>query len=223
MSRAAFRAVNDCGWVVTQTRDLSEFIKLSESLGQPTPSRRNAPIVDELRPLPRRDAKPASLSCRHGLEALPLHTDTAHWRIPARYVLLRAANEECLSRSTLIFDFRSLSLSLADAANLRRAMFSARNGRNGFLCPIISDEPSIIRLDAGCMSPTSKLAAETLNILQMRLAECYQYQIHWKQGDTLILDNWRFLHGRSPARSNDAGQRLLQRILVNNPAKPRWP
>jgi len=223
MSPICLRLLEDRGWTMTQTNGVEELLALSESLGQPTPSRMGSSTVDHIRPMPKHEARPASLSALHGLDAFPLHTDTAHWRKPARYVLLRAATEECGSRPTVIVDSRSLRLQPDDASKLRRVTFSVHSGRNSFLCTIMSGVAPIVRFDAGCMFPTSTVAAATLDTFRAELQACYQHQIHWKQGDTLVLDNWRSLHGRARGSFNDSSQRLLQRVLVNNPTESKWP
>jgi hypothetical protein len=214
MDASFLKLLDDQGWTITRTDGIDEFINLSECLGQPLPSRAGASIIDELRPTSKREARPRSLSALHGLNGFPLHTDTAHWRTPARYVALRAATNECGARPTMILDLQSLMFQADEVAALKRATFSVRNGRHSFLCTIISADNSMVRFDPGCMTPTSTVATTAFAIFSGKMKVSYHHRIFWRQGDTLILDNWRLLHGRASVAFNDSSLRLLQRILV---------
>jgi TfdA family taurine catabolism dioxygenase TauD len=216
MDATFLKFLDDQGWAVTRTDGVDEFISLVECLGRPLASRAGASIIDELRPTPKQEAKPRSLSALHGLNGFPLHTDTAHWRTPARYVALRAATSECGARPTVILDLQSLNFRSDDIDTLKRATFSVRNGKHSFLCTIMSGDNSLVRFDPGCMTPTSTAAVTALALFSAHVNASHHHQICWEQGDTLILNNWRLLHGRAWADVNDSSTRLLQRILVQH-------
>jgi alpha-ketoglutarate-dependent taurine dioxygenase len=214
MTATFLKLLDDQGWTITRTADIDELINLSECLGQPLPSRAGASIIDELRPISKREAQPRSLSALHGLNGFPLHTDTAHWRTPARYIALRAATNQSGARPTAFLNLQSLKFQPEEVAALKRATFSVRNGRHSFLCTMISADNSMLRFDPGCMTPTSNVAASALAMFSAKVNVSHRHRIFWRQGDTLILDNWRLLHGRASVAFNDSSLRLLQRILV---------
>ena len=52
-----------------------------------------------------------------------------------------------------------------------------------------------------------------LALIEDRIAAASPQAHHWRQGDILIIDNWRVLHGRSP--SGPGSGRRLARILID--------
>jgi alpha-ketoglutarate-dependent taurine dioxygenase len=50
-------------------------------------------------------------------------------------------------------------------------------------------------------------------VLRRALDDLDPTPIEWEPALTLVVDNWRILHGRPDTRSGDAGKRRLQRIL----------
>ena len=189
-------------------------MQLAEVLGTPVTSRKRSRLIDELRPTAKSEAHPCSLSRHYGTGAFPLHTDTAHWRTPAHYVLLRAAAVDDPCRPTLILDSRSLQLNASDRCLLKRAVFAVRSGRSSFLTTIVPGDEQFFRFDRDCMFPKSPSAVRALSILASAETSCPVIEIHWAANRTLVLDNWRFLHGRSGGDGKDTDNRLLHRVLV---------
>jgi alpha-ketoglutarate-dependent taurine dioxygenase len=65
------------------------------------------------------------------------------------------------------------------------------------------------------MKPKCEIAQKGLNDFNTALQSLPITKIEWAQGDTLIVDNWRCLHGRSAGLNNDTNTRVLQRVLIN--------
>ena len=214
MKARNFKKLQKQGWLLTQSANEQEMLKLAESLGVPKASRSGGSLIDELRPIPKDQAHPASLSARYGVEAFPLHTDTAHWRSPARYILLRAARISHYCRPTLLLDTYSLRLSALDRSLLKRAVFTVRNGNNSFLTTVLPEDEQFLRFDRDCMVPRTSSAVSALNLILSTIEKSSKVEVCWSVNDTLILDNWRFLHGRSGTNDNHSDQRLLHRVLV---------
>jgi len=206
--------LHEHGWFLTETFEDEDMLQLARSLGIPLPSRPASPLIDPLRPVSRSQAHPFSLSAQHGAGAFPLHTDTAHWRTPARYVLLRAVGVHNDSRATLLLDSRSLPLEAADHCLLKRAVFAVRNGRSSFFSTILPEDERFLRFDRGCMSPRTPSARHALCIIAAAEASCSPVEINWAANRTLVLDNWRLLHGRCDGGRPNKDDRLLQRVLV---------
>jgi alpha-ketoglutarate-dependent taurine dioxygenase len=205
------------GWTMKTTSGPDDLLSLATSLGTPMPSRSKGNVIDELRPTPREKAESASLSAQYGTGIFPLHTDTAHWRRPARYMLLRAATATCGSRPTLLVDGFQLLTLTATKSYLENAVFSVHNGKQSFLSMIAETTSTsrVIRFDPGCMKPKCEIAQKGLNDFNTALQSLPITKIEWAQGDTLIVDNWRCLHGRSAGLNNDTNTRVLQRVLIN--------
>jgi alpha-ketoglutarate-dependent taurine dioxygenase len=208
------RSLHEQGWFLTETFGDEEFLQLAGSLGVPVPSRKTCPLIDELRPISKSQAQPCSLSAQYGICAFPLHTDTAHWRTPAHYVALRAVVVHDQCRPTLLMDSRSLQLDASDRCLLKRAVFAVRSGRSSFLTTIVPGDEKFFRFDRDCMFPKSPSAVQASSILASAERSCRATEIHWAPNHTLVLDNWRFLHGRSGGDGKDTDNRLLHRVLV---------
>ena len=158
--------------------------------------------VQALKPRRSDEAPPNTYSGNFGTGEFPLHTDLAHWAVPPRFVALRCVHGT--SRvSTRLLDGRALIASVGVGA-LRRALVQPRRPlRNGkqLLRLLERDENSneyMLRWDYLYLRPATRFSeriiAEALQHLSgVKATEVILLDI----GDTLILDNWRMLHGRS--------------------------
>ena len=70
----------------------------------------------------------------------------------------------------------------------------------------------MLRFDRECMQPGIRASA-TQPAIQAFIDEATPYAHRWYEGDLLIIDNWRMLHGRGPAKEPD-GRRLLLKIMI---------
>jgi alpha-ketoglutarate-dependent taurine dioxygenase len=211
--------LNSFGWIKMNQPGLSklELLHLSEKLGKGIPSRKNGKLVEELSPCDKENANSKSLSELYGIGYFPLHTDTAYWKTPARYIILYAVNPGIEQRPTLLLDSNKILLVKDVSKRIINSVFKVVNGRNSFLCNALeetSENIRRIRFDQGCMHPTtnnSKIVYEELiEIIQNSKPEV----ILWEEGDLLVIDNWRVLHGRGEVNNND-NDRILYRITIH--------
>lgn len=177
------------------------------------------PTVQTLRPRRRSDSSSNQYSGAYGLADFPLHTDLAHWAQPPRYLLLR-----CNSGSTAVVTKLLPNSALASTlgtATLRRALARPRRpSRSGKLCllPLVFSRSgnSGFRWDPLFLIPMNEAAQRVSDVMSvngwgetnlvMRALTC--------PGDTLIIDNWQFLHGRSSVPATDAG-RQIERVYLS--------
>src|SRR4051794_23394942 len=81
------------GWTLVPTRAndnpslTARLMSLAEELGEIVPGRAQR-LVEPVVPETIETARPGSLSSKMGLQSMPLHTDTAHWSIPCRYLMI---------------------------------------------------------------------------------------------------------------------------------------
>jgi hypothetical protein len=211
-------ALKRAGWVAVPTGETTKegiaqrMLQILAQLGEIVPGRNRTPI-EEVVPETMETARPRSLSSRFGLSPLPLHTDTAHWSIPCRFLALACVAPGPQPTPTLLLDIKIVNLSIRDQLACMSSIFAIKNGRSSFYGSILERGRPFIRLDPGCMeplTPDSKLALSAFDI--QRQAE----RIHWHEwtlGGLLILDNWRLLHARGYNRPTGRG-RLLLRAMV---------
>jgi L-asparagine oxygenase len=181
----------------------------------------NIPLVQSLVPRPTNKGRANDYSGVFGLSTFPLHTDLAHWASPPRYLLLRCVNGS--SRvATNVLPVTALEAALG-AACLRRAVARPRRvGRSGahVLLPILLEAPGsqlYVRWDSLFLVPMnegSKRIADVLAAGRWHADELLQFHLI-DQGDTLILDNCRCLHGRSRATWRDT-HRKVERVYLSD-------
>jgi len=168
-----------------------EIEKLLPSAGIPT--------VQSLLPTTTDRAPTNRYSGRYGLDAFPLHTDLAHWAIPPRYFLLRCLVgtnnvETKLLSANCIFDKLGKTL-------LQKAVFRVRKhrlGSSGLLRALSRFcEQDLFRWDSIFLEPVNDHAMTLKHMMDGSMFDGIMRVCLRDPGDTLLLDNWRFLHGRT--------------------------
>lgn len=148
----------------------------------------------------------------YGYSELPLHTDLAHWYRPPRYLILRCVSGTP-SVATHIFSRRQLE-SWIPASLMKRALFSPRRRLDGklFLLRMIQDE--LLRWDQLFLKPQNIAAKKVADRMQEITLDLPMAAVTLtKAGQTLLIDNWTALHGRSAIPLTEA-ERKLERIYL---------
>lgn len=181
-------------------------------------------VVEGLDPIQRlvpRDsslAPPNTYSGNFGRSAFPLHTDLAHWAVPPRYIALRCAlgTENVATR---LVDGHLLQKEIG-VAKLRMALVQPRRPlRYGkqllrILERIESSHSFRQRWDSLYLKPANSSSGEVFLRVQELLLRMEPVEIVLKYpGDTLVIDNWRFLHGRSATTAQDASRHIDRAYL----------
>ncbi|MCK1705336.1 TauD/TfdA family dioxygenase [Bradyrhizobium sp. 146] len=206
------------GWLSMSLPRLSEsfeedLLALSRWLGEPVSGRKRA-AVESLRLLSREAAHPRSLSAIHGQQAFPMHTDGAHHVCPPRFLVIACRSPGKADVPTLLTRFSNLALTEDEARQCEAGTFLVRNGRRSFYASITDRAREFIRFDQGCMTPVTREAAAALEAMRARLSGCEKVEVHWREGDVLIIDNWRVLHGRGQLAPFASPDRHLQRVSI---------
>jgi len=175
------------------------------------------PTVQCLRPRHTSEVGRNQYSGYYGLGAFPLHTDLAHWALPPHYFLLR-----CVAGSNDVFTHVlawTPILELVGAAALRKAVFGARRRRIGYsgLVRAMShhDSTVVLRWDPIFLKPLNQHAQVLTNAMRDTAWSKAAVKILLNQpGDTLIVDNWRMLHGRGEVMPHSTG-RHIERVYLS--------
>lgn len=156
---------------------------------------------------------PNTYGGNYGLNELPLHTDLAHWHRPPRYVLLRCI-EGSSSVATKLLDRHDLQRHIPTSL-MRRALFAPRRPLEGKLYLLRMLTEDAIRWDCLFLTPKNRSARDVAERMN-ELASCQSVQniVLAEPGRTIILDNWRVLHGRSSVPGHGVG-RLLDRAYFD--------
>ena len=209
------REVTESGYaLISQYRPNAGIIEVANELGDLlTPW--EGGLVQTL--VPREEAAPNTYSGNFGLGHFPFHTDLAHWRRPPRYLLLR-----CLvgydDIPTLLIDGRAL-VGAISRCTLARAIFKPRRPRDGALVLLrlfnaSSDGADLLRWDEIFLRPASRVGDTADAQIRDWLATSTPVSVALvRQGDTLVIDNWRMLHARSPIPLGRE-DRSIQRVYL---------
>ena len=166
--------------------------------------------------IPRAEATPNTYSGIYGLDRFPFHTDLAHCRTPPRYLLLRCVTGYA-DVPTLLIDGRAL-INAVTLDILGRAIFKPRRPRDGALALLRLCEPTDdghrLRWDEVFLKPASKIGDIANLRVQEWLATRESMPISLTNTcDTLLIDNWRMLHARSPIPAGRE-DRVIERVYL---------
>jgi len=179
-------------------------------------------VVDEVEGLntlqiltPKRvdEAQPNTYSGNFGISEFPLHTDLAHWAIPPRYLALRCEHGS-KSVATRLVDGELLIKEFGEDV-LRMALVQPRrpmkNGRQLLrLGERTIGEPSLrLRWDEIFLKPANGHGRKIFASVRGFLASTSPLEVILiDRGDTLVIDNWRWLHGRSPVGDGSEARKI---------------
>lgn len=149
----------------------------------------------------------------YGYGELPLHSDLAHWYRPPRYLLLR-----CITGSPHV------STRLLDRCDLEkiispdlmcRALFSPRRKLDGKMYLLRMLTRDLLRWDSLFLSPKNESAREMERLMSDLSSAPQVTDIFLSEpGRTVLLDNWRMLHGRSAVHASSKN-RLIDRAYLD--------
>lgn len=172
--------------------------------------------VHDIKPASQAEAHPNSYSEEYGLGCFPLHTDLAHWHFPPRYLLLRCA-VGFDDVATRIVDVEQY-LDEAVVATFARALVQPRRRVRGRrpLLRLYDPEARMLRWDERYIQPASPAGAAGMALFRKIFSNVEPAHVHLRHpGDTLILDNWRMLHGRS-AVPGHCTHRVINRTYMGS-------
>ncbi len=207
----AMSALQLQGWVALdrESRELPT-LALARAVGQPI-SGNTGNLIKKLVPKDSLDAIPGTLSHVYGRADFPLHTDTAFWPVPARYLVMRVTGDT--RRATIVAPFPEC-LDSTIASEVASSVWVAK-GVRPFYCSMqfrVSGEVGL-RYDPLTMVPANTAAVRVQSGLPAVLARLSAFSVDWETVGTVIIDNWRALHGRGSEPTGE-GQRVLERIYV---------
>ncbi|WP_352794918.1 TauD/TfdA family dioxygenase [Mesorhizobium sp. M0243] len=210
--------LTECGWArhvagaAEAQAIVSEIGRMGDLLGRRTAGRGGA-LEEFVRPRTADHAHPRSLSARYGLNALPFHAELSHRPRPCRYLLLGCIEPGSPSAVTMLLDWRTLGFSPDELHLLEGAPILVRTGRRSFYSTILSPDRAFLRYDPGCLEAVDERGQAALRLVEHRLTGGSPEVHRWRQGDILVIDNWRVLHGRGP--TDQGSGRRLARVLID--------
>ena len=174
--------------------------------------------VQELRPHEASNAAPNTYSGNFGIGEFPMHTDLAHWAIPPRYLVLRCIRGAS-EVATGVID-GNLLIEKFGSTLLRRTLVQPRRplGNGKQLLRLMNcfencDAP-FLRWDSIYLRPATAESETAFTLISKHIASMARDDVVLlAPGDTLVVDNWRMVHRRSPVPAIGA-DRHIDRVYV---------
>ncbi|AYC34992.1 hypothetical protein D3880_00620 [Pseudomonas cavernae] len=193
----------------------TDTIAVANSIGQSVEPWKGGAVQDLV---PRSSSTPNTYSGIYGLSHFPFHTDLAHWRFPPRYLLLRCVNGYA-DIPTLLLDGEAI-IEAVTLDILTRAIFKPRRPRQGRVQLMRLYESGsdgyCFRWDEVFLQPSSRIGDIASQRIHEQFKKCNPLSIALERsGDTLLIDNWRMLHARSPIPAGRE-DRKIQRVYLEN-------
>lgn len=208
------RTIEDRGWASLPGVDgSSDLLRLAKSLGKPVENARYD-LISELRVAASSEARPLTLSAAFGTGIFPLHTDTAFWPIPAKFLVMLAKGD--IRRTTTVCSMRRiLDSGGSHFVNLiERSIWTVRRKDGSRYGPMTLSTKGIssgVRFDRQCMKPANTSAREVAAYFDHSAAPVEH--LEWRPHTAVVISNWHALHGRGSQPPNEQ-ERILQRIYV---------
>lgn len=156
-----------------------------------------------------------TFSSTYGFEEFPLHTDTAFWPKPARYIVMAIFRED--KNATFIINTERIVSGLSRRAKsaAKTAIYKVKIPSGVHFTSFILKESGTrgYRFDPCCMSPANESAKLFHAEFKEALGEVEPFKVSWSGNNALVVDNWKTMHGRS-AIMCASGSRELLRIYV---------
>lgn len=176
------------------------------------------PNVQTLTPKSTDRAPKNQYSGTFGLGEFPFHSDLAHWSVPPRYFMLRCVQGSS-TVATQLLHVDKITATIGDSVLKKAVLLPRKRMPNANYCPLPlsfqRSEVAGIRWDPLFLRPYNDAAASVGRALaNQHWGESLQSVVLEKPGDTLIVDNWRILHGRSAVDAKST-ERKLERIYLD--------
>ncbi|PBB52360.1 TauD/TfdA family dioxygenase [Mesorhizobium sp. AA22] len=168
--------------------------------------------------VPRASSTPNTYSGIFGLGRFPFHTDLAHWLRPPPYLMLRCVRGFD-DVPTLLVDGRSI-VEAVTIDIVQRAVVRPRRPQSSEMRLLriweTTDTGHLLRWDEVFLKPASLVGEVAFRKIREHLETVVPVPVALVDaGDTLIVDNWRMLHGR-PAISAGREDRRLERVYLGS-------
>ena len=220
--RHVLKNLDQKGFVDLGTDCNVDILDLARLIGKPVSSVRGGGLVDYLG-APRvggYSRREFAIVYQDGV--IPFHTDCAYHSLPPRFVIMRLQSSSVSYRATQFIDLYDVDLSSRQRRILKGEVWYVEDG----LSParrtrVLRSDPNtgrdIFAWDLNCMRPYFKRVCNARHIIDMICVNMSLMQVAWVPNQTIIFDNWRFLHAVervSGDLNQDSIPRVIERALV---------
>lgn len=210
--------------LIRKWRQSDSTLEVGTSIGRVIEIERLLPdqgiaTVQTLRPRHSTEAIRNQYSGKFGLKDFPFHTDLAHWSRPPRYFILRTLSGSSSVATTLLSG--EAVIKAVGRSTFSRAVALPRSWKRSTprcLLPLTFCAEGVLglRWDSIFLIPSNQAALDVARVMEVAIwkgSEFHEVALV-DRGDTLIVDNWRVLHGRRTVPPSETYRRL-ERIYVS--------
>ncbi len=83
-----------------------------------------------------------------------------------------------------------------------------------FYAPILDAARRAVRYDPGCMSQPAGTKLIGADLIDEFVQAATATTIEWTESRTLVVDNWRVLHGRPAVKTADTSRTLMRTLVA---------
>lgn len=188
---------------LVDVQGIERALSATEMLGRLMPL--NGRNIQKIVPKDKSASVSSSFSKHHGRNHFPLHTDTAFWYEPARFMTLFANTSS--HTSTRILPLKQTK-ALMEIARRNNPIFLRQTVAGPvYSHPWIDNHGCRTLYDPCYMKPANR-AAEEFEATALEW-DALATRFTWTGAKALVIDNWQVLHGRDECSDND---RVLYRF-----------
>lgn len=209
-----FKELQQNGWIeIKNNLSDDELISFAHTIGKIL-LHPNGIIIDTLTPKKTEDAIKNTFSNLYGHNKFPLHTDTAFWTIPARYVIM--SSSDITQTSTTVISVHDIYKHFEEfeIKSLNQAIYLVKANNKTFYTKLkqsFKDE-ICFRYDSCTMKPFNSHARKIDEKLNLTLQSIETNKVLWDSNKVVVIDNWKALHGRESI--SDSINRKIKRIYI---------
>lgn len=175
----------------------------------------NGENIATLNPSQGQKSIKGTFSNTFGLQKFPLHTDTAFWSTPTRFVMLCSFKPSLCNTEIIHIDEIWQNLNSDDKSHAKKAVYMIKTIHGQHYSSVLFQNNGVegFKYDPCSMFPINNSAKIFDKKLKSILNELKPMEINWTGNKVLIFDNWKTLHGRGEAKIEN--YREIKRIYLN--------
>ncbi len=200
------------GWVqIDGVESKSDLLSIASDIGiiKPHP---NGESIFCLTPSNGTTAVKGTFSNVFGYSEFPLHSDTAFWDIPARYLVLGMIDQSnCDTHVVSTTDiFNKLGNEVSKLAKKSIYMIDTIEGKKYASLYFSHNSKTGFKFDANCMKPVNRDAKLFHSKITESFSDLKTTHISWSGNKAIVLDNWNTLHGRRSVSDTEKNRQLFR-------------
>lgn len=206
------KQIDKQGWLEVPDFSCSDdALSIAKQLGKVIPHP-NGDMISTVSPNDGKDKVTGTMSNRFGYSSFPMHTDTAFWLEPARYIVMGVLEKSDCNTKIVNFNVLLDNLNAKALAALETATYliNTIEGKR-YSSPLIKTNREYgVKFDPSCMTPINQAAQYFHQAFLETIDNIGESYIDWTGRKAVIIDNWKVLHGRGEVTPSEKYRKLIR-------------